>query len=217
MDIKKPKKTVNILIALLIIVLFTLSCVLGGYAIGYKFFWQKFNTKPSLDREIVGYTAKVKQNPKDTETLNKLAWLGYQKNQDELAIQSCQQVLSLAPNDPNAHYVLGLVYLRKNQLDAAEKEFTFLYTNYPKNIRGLLGLAQTLLKEEQPDKAIPILLKLVELDKTLAEGHLYLGEAYYKRGEKNNAVDQFNEVLRFSPENSAAKDWIATISNNQSK
>jgi tetratricopeptide (TPR) repeat protein len=217
MDIKKPKKTVNILIALLIIVLFTLSCVLGGYAIGYKFFWQKFNTKPLLDREIVGYTAKVKQNPKDTETLNKLAWLGYQKNQDELAVQSCQQVLSLAPNDPNAHYVLGLVNFRQNQLDTAEKEFAFLYTNYPKNTRGLLGLAQTLLKEEQPDKAIPILLKLVELDKTLADGHLYLGEAYYKRGEKTKAVDQFNEVLRFSPENSAAKDWITTISNNQSK
>jgi TolA-binding protein len=44
-----------------------------------------------------------------------------------------------------------------------------------------------------------------------------LGEAYYKRGEKTKALDQFNEVLRFSPENSAAKDWITTISNNQSK
>jgi tetratricopeptide (TPR) repeat protein len=107
--------------------------------------------------------------------------------------------------------VLALTFLTRSNLVEAEKEFTFLYENYPKNTLALLGLGQTFLAEGKIDKALPILESLVKLDKALADGHLYLGEAYFGLGQNDKALSEFKLALVFSPENQKAKDWIAKL------
>jgi tetratricopeptide (TPR) repeat protein len=208
---EKTPKTVNLLLAILLISVFTFACIVVGYTVGYKYFWQKFDKTARVDRELFAYSAKVKQNPKDLDSLNKLAWLAFQKQQYDLAVQSCNRVLALNSKNANAHYVLALTFLTQSNLVEAEKEFTFLYENYPKNTLALLGLGQTFLAEGKIDKALPILESLVKLDKALADGHLYLGEAYFGLGQNDKALSEFKQALVFSPENQKAKDWIAKL------
>lgn len=207
----KTPKTVNIGVAILLIIFFSVACVVVGYAVGYKYFWQKFDKTARVDRELFAYSAKVKQNPKDMDSLNKLAWLAFQKQQYDLAVQSCKKVIELNSKDANAHYVLALTYLAQGNLVEAESEFVYLYENYPKNTLALVGLGQTYLLEGKTDKALPVLESLVKLDKTLADGHLYLGDAYYRIGQTDKALNEFNQVLVFNPENQKAKEWIAKL------
>ncbi len=209
----KQKKTVSLPAAIIIVIVFTIICIFSGYVVGYKYFWQKFDKTARVDREIFAYSSKVKQNPQDLDSLVKLAWLAYDKKEYELVIQSSNMVLTINPNEPNSHYVLGLTYFDQKKFDLAGKEFEVLIQNYPKNTLALLGLSKTYLALEQPEKAIAYLEQLINMDRTVVDGHLFLGKAYVKIGQKTKALEQLNEVLRFSPDNQEAKDWINSLNN----
>jgi len=213
----RPKRTVSLGLTIITVILFSLVCILAGYVIGYKFFWQKFSLTSKTDQAIAAYTLKVKQNPKDLDALVKLTWLNYQKKQYDLAVQSGNLALNLDSKQPDIHYVFGSIYLEKKDYGAAEEQFSLLYKSYPKNALVLSGLAQTYLAQNKPQQAIPVLESLVRLDKALVEGHLMLGEAYFDQHKNAQAVEEFRIALTFNPDNKTAKEWLEKLGQNDLK
>lgn len=165
-------------------------------------------------------------------------------NIDE-AINYYNKVIAEDPNNAEAHIELGYIYLNKNLLLYADKEFRAGYKNLPRifdrddQYRLLSGLVTTTYKQvyelnmAQPnrDKLIAEGIKFssetIKLNKESKEMYLILGNFYLKSAGGNDnqkteikARDAFVKVITLDPENIEALTALCEIyrkHNNQKK
>ena len=65
----------------------------------------------------------LKADPKDIETINSLGNINYLQGNSDQAINEFLQAISINPNFAKAHYNLGVVLLRRQDLKNAKREF----------------------------------------------------------------------------------------------
>src|SRR5690606_36338910 len=80
-----------------------------------------------------------------------------------------------------------LDYVKAEQLGIKS---SILYSNW--------GYAYYQLK--QPDKAIPLLLKSIEIDPKNASAYRWLGEIKYDRNDNNGAIEDYTKAITLNPE-----------------
>lgn len=66
------------------------------------------------------------------------------------------------------------------------------------------------IKAKQYDKAIQYLAYSVKMQPT-TNGYYYLGYAYYSKGDKANALSNFQQALKLNPANANAKQMVAKL------
>ena len=135
-----------------------------------------------------------------------LGKLHYLKGDHTKAIQKCQQALKLNPQMIEAHWILGLTFVKKEMFDQAESEVLTikklmektetedLKTHYY-HLLGELSLSKSLYQQalENFNKAA-IIWSLQRAFYINA-----LGEAYFKIGKLNEAAEKFEAVLEINP------------------
>ncbi len=135
-----------------------------------------------------------------------LGKLKYLKNDYTEAVQESRQALRLDPKMPQAHWMLGLALIKKTMFSQAEIE-TLAISELMKKTEAdepkvyyyhLLGefwlsrgLHQRALENFNKAASIPILDRAFFINT--------LGEAHYKMGEWDAAVEQFEAVLKTNP------------------
>ncbi len=94
---------------------------------------------------VLQYREVLKRNPEDRQSMNNLAWLIVQTggNVDE-ALALAQKAKEKQPTDPTIADTLGWIYLKKNNMSLALREFQDAVRGDPKNQEKLyhLGVAQ---------------------------------------------------------------------------
>ncbi len=141
------------------------------------------------------------------------------KNYEE-ALNIFQEILKSNPKEGRIYYNLGVIYLNKNKkneaMEAMEKAIKLDETNlYYKT-----GMAKTFIANNNISSAISELEKVIALNKNISDAYLYLGEAYYKKGDKDKAISNFNYCMeKFSGTESAsaAADWITKLNSKNNE
>jgi tetratricopeptide (TPR) repeat protein len=127
------------------------------------------------------------------------------------AAASFQQVIAQKPDDPEAFYNLGTLYLRKNDFtsarDALEKTVK-LRPDYPEAWNNLGMLAA---QQNQPDEAIRNFEQSLTLRPDYTIALLNLGNLYRRQGSLDKAQELLNRALSSAPDDPEANYSIAML------
>ena len=103
------------------------------------------------------------------------------------------------PKAPNAHFGLGYLLWTQDQFEEAAKEFQAELANVPDSAQALAFLADTDIHLGKPDEALPLAEKAVQIDPSIAKGHVDLGILYADSGRQKDAVKEFKAAIKLSP------------------
>ena len=125
----------------------------------------------------------------------------FQRGYLEQAAASFQQVIAAKPNEPEAYYNLGTLYLRKNALAEARQyleQTVKLRPNYPEAWNNLGMIAA---QQGQSDDAIRNFRESLLLRPDYAIALLNLGNVYRREGNFAQAEKLLKRALELEPEN----------------
>ena len=131
---------------------------------------------------------------------------GYvQTGQLSLAVTAYEKALELNPNYQAVYANLGVVYYQLEQLDLAAQQYQKALELEPNDGEvtynlGALNLQRALIGGNQPDanllnEAIGQIQRALELSPNLAEPYFSLGVAYMTLGQKEAAIQAFEDFL----------------------
>jgi len=157
-----------------------------------------------LLQEVIGKDAK---NSKACYMLADMAVSG--KNLDK-ALDLYKKITEINPQDSEALYRSGLIYIDKGDPGKADKIADDLLAKFPKRAAGdaLKGIIKYSRKDYRA--AIESLLKATAAQPTLASLY-YLGLSHYNVGEFELALTQFKKILDIDPSNTHARLLIGVI------
>ena len=126
------------------------------------------------------------------------------------AMDCLTEAVNIAPASPEALYLLGRTCVISDRIKAKfylDKALE-IKKDYPEALmeKGKLSLLEGNLKD-----AINYLLKAVKLNGDLHLATLYLGEAYYKSGNKTKAEELFNHPFKGEYAETQAKRWLRKL------
>jgi len=133
------------------------------------------------------------------------------RNDDYRTPLSIAEATVAAYPTPNAHHVLAEYLLTAGRRDEALQQ---LHAALPGAPRAHYTLGVELFKDGKYDEAIAELQAFVREQPRLAtviDAHGYLGEAFAAKGNLDAAADQFEQLLKITPDNPAADHSLADI------
>lgn len=122
----------------------------------------------------------------------------------DAAAESFKQVIASKPDDAEAHYNLGTLYLRKNDLQQARVylgQTVKLRADYPEAWNNLGMIAG---QENRPDEAIQNFNRSLQLRPDYVTALLNLGNIYRRQGNIQESSRLLNRAVELEPENAEA-------------
>ena len=119
--------------------------------------------------------------------------------------------LAVTSNNDVAQNNLGIVLLRKGQVDKAISRFQTAVNLRPENAPAHDNLAKAFLQKGQLVDAMVQYRKLLELEPDNKEARNILGTVLAQQGRIREAVEQWQRVLAIQPENGNAMSNLAWV------
>ena len=118
----------------------------------------------------------------------------------ERAFELAQKAVALDDSLPEAHGLLGWVYMKRQQPEQAIVEGERAITVDPNNANGYARLAEVLTYTGRPEEAVGLMKKAMRLNPRYPVWYLFtLGAAYRLTGQFAEAVAAQRQVLSRSP------------------
>ncbi|MCA9519761.1 MAG: tetratricopeptide repeat protein [Myxococcales bacterium] len=116
------------------------------------------------------------------------------------------------PPDKNAGYLLGMGYAKYKEMSLAEGVFKRLLTLDPKDMTALVALQELYIQRNELEKAVAILERIAELDKSRAR-EIWQKIAVYllNLNKKSDAVRYAKMAVEFDPSNPEANARLGKI------
>ncbi|MDY6969133.1 MAG: tetratricopeptide repeat protein [Spirochaetota bacterium] len=133
----------------------------------------------------------------------------------QYAILEYRQVLKLAKFDHkikenNIRQNLARIYLNRNAIEEAKKEYLILTKIDPANYESYFELGQIFLNSGVYDKAVGFFKKSISLNKD-AITHYYLGQSYYRKGNYDEAKQFLLQSLKMDQGNYKAHYFLGLV------
>jgi tetratricopeptide (TPR) repeat protein len=131
------------------------------------------------------------------------------------AIEAYGKVLEINPSNLNAKTDLGILYAEAT--DQPMKGITLLrevVTENPLHENAQMNLGFLSMKSGQYDKAIERFNKVLQINRSRIDAHVYLGEAYLQKGNPDSAIVNFEIFKNLSNDQELIKQidqYIAEI------
>jgi protein O-mannosyl-transferase len=128
--------------------------------------------------------------------------LAYYRNGDtQNAINYYNEVLQIIPNNAKAYYLRGLAYGAIGNYEAAVKDYSQSINLQPADISAYLNRGALYTdKLSQFDLALSDFNAVLQLSPKHFDASVNIALVYYKKGELDKAINQYNNVLNsFSP------------------
>lgn len=125
-----------------------------------------------------------------------LAVSALQAHDHAKAIDALLKARALDPSYPHVPYLLGIVYLRLDELDKARSEFDTLLKMDPLCAPAHYNLGGVLKKLKREDDAVAQWTETVRLDPNYGPAYFQLFNFYNARGEREKAQIAFREYTR---------------------
>jgi tetratricopeptide (TPR) repeat protein len=116
-------------------------------------------------------------------------------NQVDQAKAELKKILEENPNSQDAMIQMGVVYTSEKKYKEAEDIFRKCYDLNPANSRGLLGLSEVIMLQNQPDRAMQVLRAEIQKYPTRLEFRKALANVEVRAGKFDLAIAEFNGLL----------------------
>lgn len=117
------------------------------------------------------------------------------------AIRELRAAVQADPKQPNVHFALGYLLWTQAHTEEAAQEFQAELDNVPGNALAMLYLADAEIQMNQPERARPLLEKVVRIAPDNSMGHLDLGIIYGDSGRNTQALREFKLAAALDPTN----------------
>jgi len=114
----------------------------------------------------------------------------YQRGYWEQAAASFRQVIEAKPDEPEAYYNLGTLYLRQNKLDDARRYLEQAVKLRPDHAEAWNNLGMIAAQQDQPEEAIHDFRQSLQLKPDYVIALVNLGN-FYRRQEAYGEADRF--------------------------
>lgn len=140
----------------------------------------------------------IKREPGRAEAYFLLAGIEIFRGEKQRALELYKRIGEIRPADPEAPYRAGLIHVDSGNIAAADAIAEELIRRFPKKAEGfrLKGVV-CYLRNNHPE-AIAALQNSIKIQPS-ALAHHYLGLSLYSRGELENALSQFRQLLDKAP------------------
>jgi tetratricopeptide (TPR) repeat protein len=116
-------------------------------------------------------------------------------NRQDQARAELKQVLETNPNSQDAMIQLAVVNVNEKKFREAEEMFRKSYDVNPANSRGLMGLSEVMMLQNQPERAMQLLKSEIAKYPTRQEFHLALADVEVRARKYDLAIAEFTALL----------------------
>jgi len=127
------------------------------------------------------------------------------------AIQFYKALIDRYPKSAPVHYWLGRLYLERQSLDDAAREFDAARQLAPQDEHPVVSLGHIYLRQGKEEEALAAYRKANELSPRIAAVHAGLGTIYFHRKEDDRAESEYNDALMIDPSLSEARYNLSII------
>ena len=127
------------------------------------------------------------------------------------AIEAYNNAIKLKPNYSPAHFELALVYDRQGKIDEAIAKMENNRRLAPRDTGIAFQLAILYYRASQFDKAKAEFARAVALDSNFSNARYFLGLLYDEEGNKEAAIEQFENIAELNPDNNLIKQILVNL------
>src|SRR6185437_2535257 len=138
----------------------------------------------------------------------------WEQQQFEAVQQSLSGVLALAPEEPDAIRMLGMVAQRLGRHAQALECFRRILALCPEDADLRIGLGISLFEHGEPDEALTHFRRACELEPASASAWFNLGEALARQAHTNEAIAALRRTLELEPAHLSARLSLARAEAN---
>lgn len=193
---KKNKNSVffeQITIIVLLVAIFSL-----GLITVYKYIVKEPSITPS-QMEVNRLSKMVKSNPSNQASRLMLAY-AYQRDKDyQMALQEYSEALKTNPKELAALYNIGVIYLEMKNYKESEKFLKKVLQIKDTHVLGAMALGEVYISLHKYDDAIKVLDKAIATQSQIVRPRILKAQALEKKGNKKEAIREYQEVLKFVP------------------
>ena len=139
----------------------------------------------ALDAAIDAYRQALASRPEFRDAANRLILTLVKAGKGPEARERAQALVEASPNDPNAHFTLGLA-LSEQDVEEAIATLRRVLDIAPRHVLARYNLALVLKRADRPREAIDELTRAIEIEPR-AEAHYTLGVIYWQQGDLERA------------------------------
>jgi tetratricopeptide (TPR) repeat protein len=140
-------------------------------------------------------------DPKNIACRTNLAALYQWNNSVVQALEICEQLLALEPDNPTRHFNIGVLNARLKKFDAAEKAFLKARELAPRQSDSYRMLAQMHLETDRPTAETLALGRHAVRLEPKAENYFVLGAVHVKNGNPAEALAALQQAIALDPGN----------------
>lgn len=156
----------------------------------------------------------LQENPDDSQARYLLA-LTHEREADwEGALKAYLEILDDDPRDFEAHFRIGSLQRRQNELEAAAVSFDRSLQLNSDFTAARVALAEVRAELGEPDRAIELYFEVIEMRPMgvhLDDVRLALARLLLEVDQPENAQIQLNRALVENPDNQAARELLNTL------
>lgn len=102
--------------------------------------------------------------------------------------------------NPATLNALALDHYERRELDKAEHYFRAIALETPSDVTAWTNLAVSLIAQLKHAAAVPVLMKVVDMQPDLAEAHLDLGVCYNRLRQNADAISHYKKAIALKPD-----------------
>ena len=130
---------------------------------------------------------------------------------EEFATQELARALELDPRIPQAHYLVGVMAVFRNELDRGIEELRQEIAINPDFAMAHYKLGDAYTRREDWDAAIPPLQRSVWLNPDYSGPYILLGRAYFKKDDLGSAEGMLRRAIKMDPGNYQAHYMLGQV------
>ena len=119
----------------------------------------------------------------------------FEAGRTEAAIEAMHEVVTLTPDDAQAHYALGVMQLRTNRVDLAEPELARAVALAPRDAKILAAHGLALRAQQKWSAAEDALLRSLLLEPGEPSTLAALGELYHLSGDPEKCAVRYGQYV----------------------
>lgn len=150
-------------------------------------------------------------SPYNSEILGSLMALDNSTGREQASDERIQAALAVQPENAKLNRLMGLIHLRRNHGEEAERSFRRAIELDPTDLDSYNHLAVFYRRAGRTEETIQIYESAIESVPTDARLHHFLGVLYQSSGQQERAAEHYEAAIRHDPNLAEAKNNLAYL------